>query len=70
MVSRALGLTVQSWEIRDADDFEKVFAALNKERPDGLYVSGGGQLIRANEKRIASFASRAGYRRCTAPDQV
>ena len=24
-----------------ADDFEKVFAALNKERPDGLYVSTG-----------------------------
>jgi putative ABC transport system substrate-binding protein len=70
VVSRALGLTVQSWEIRDADDFEKVFAALNKERPDGLYVSGGGQLIRANEKRIAGFALRAGYRRCTAPDQV
>ena len=27
-----------AWEIRAADDFEKVFAALNKQRPDGLYV--------------------------------
>jgi putative tryptophan/tyrosine transport system substrate-binding protein len=52
-------LTVQSWEIRNADGFEKVFAALNKDRPDGLYVSGGGQLIRANEKRIAGFALKS-----------
>ena len=36
----ALKLAVQPWEVRAADDFEKVFAALNKERPDGLYVSG------------------------------
>ena len=39
VAARALGLTVQSWEVRDADGFERVFAALNKERPDGLYVS-------------------------------
>ena len=41
VAARALGLTIQSWEVRAADDFERVFAALNKERPDGLYVSGG-----------------------------
>jgi putative tryptophan/tyrosine transport system substrate-binding protein len=41
VVARALGLTFRSWEVRDADGFEKVFAALNKERPDGLYVTGG-----------------------------
>ena len=29
---------LQPWEGRRADDFEKVFAALNKERADGLYV--------------------------------
>jgi len=52
--ARALRLTVQPWEIRDADGFEKVFAALNKERPDGLYVLGGA-LIRANGKQIAGF---------------
>jgi ABC-type uncharacterized transport system substrate-binding protein len=34
--ARALGLTIQPWEIRDADGFERVIAALNKERPDGL----------------------------------
>jgi putative tryptophan/tyrosine transport system substrate-binding protein len=58
VAARALGLTLQSWEIRD-DDFDRVFAALNKQRPDGLYVSGGGQLIRANEKRIAGFALKS-----------
>ena len=42
IAARALGLTVLSWEVRDADGFERVFAALNKERPDGLYVPGGG----------------------------
>jgi putative ABC transport system substrate-binding protein len=50
--ARALGLTVRSWEVRGADGFEKVFAALNKERPDGLYVPGGGPLINTNVKRI------------------
>ena len=41
VAARALGLTLQPWEVRAADDFEKVFAALNKQRPDGLYVSRG-----------------------------
>ena len=38
VAARALRLTIQPWEVRAADDFEKVFAALNKQRPDGLYV--------------------------------
>jgi putative ABC transport system substrate-binding protein len=54
--ARALGLTIQSLEIRSVDDFEKVFAAMAKERPDGIYVAGGGARIRANETKIASFA--------------
>jgi putative tryptophan/tyrosine transport system substrate-binding protein len=56
--ARALGLTVQPWEVRAADDFEKVFAALNKQRPDGLYVLGG-QLMNANRKRIADLALKS-----------
>jgi putative ABC transport system substrate-binding protein len=55
----ALGLTVQLWEVRDADDFERVFAALRAERPDGLYVPGG-PLTRGNEKRIVDFALTSG----------
>jgi putative tryptophan/tyrosine transport system substrate-binding protein len=54
--ARVLRLTIQPWEVRVADDFDKVFAALNKQRPDGLYVLGGGTLMRANRKRIADFA--------------
>ena len=53
--ARALELTVRSWEIPDADGFEKVFAALNKERPDGLYVTTS-PLMTANVKRSAGFA--------------
>ena len=39
--ARALRLTIQSWEVRAADGFERVFAALSKQRPDGLYVPRG-----------------------------
>jgi putative tryptophan/tyrosine transport system substrate-binding protein len=56
VAARALGLTIQLWEIRAADGFDRVFAALNKERPDGLFVPGGGQLIFNNQTRIAGFA--------------
>jgi ABC-type uncharacterized transport system substrate-binding protein len=38
VAARALKLTVQPWEVRAADGFERAFAALNKQRPDGLYV--------------------------------
>jgi putative ABC transport system substrate-binding protein len=42
VAGRALRLTIQPWEVRDADGFQRVFTALNKQRPDGLYVPGGG----------------------------
>src|SRR5262249_13422942 len=54
--TRALKVTMQPWEIRAVDDFEKVFAALNKQRPDGLYSTGAGPVMRPNEKRIVDFA--------------
>ena len=54
----ALRLTIQPWEVRDASAFEKVFAALSKERPDALFVSGG-PLINNNRKRIADFALKS-----------
>ena len=38
VAARALGLAVRSWEVRDADGFQRVFAALSKERSDGLYL--------------------------------
>ena len=66
VAARGLGLTVRSWEVRAADGFERVFAAVNKDRPDGLLVTGGTLMI-ANHKRIAGFALKSrlpsmGYR--------
>jgi putative ABC transport system substrate-binding protein len=58
VAARALGLTLQPWEVRDADGFERVFAALSKERPDGLY-STGGLVMNANQKRIVGFALKS-----------
>ena len=58
VAARALGLTVRSWEVRGADGFEKVFAALSKERPDGLYVTTG-TLMTNNPKRIVGFALKS-----------
>jgi len=58
IAARALGLTVRSWEVRDSDGFEKIFAALTKERPDGLYVTTS-PLMTANLKRTVGFASKS-----------
>ena len=57
--ARALKLTIQPWEIRAVDDFEKVFAALNKQRPDGLYALTAGPVMRPNRKRIVDFALKS-----------
>ncbi len=58
VAARALGLTIQPWEVRGADGFEKVFAAMGKQRPDGLYVLGGPLMI-IDAKRIAGFALKS-----------
>jgi putative tryptophan/tyrosine transport system substrate-binding protein len=57
--ARALKLTIQPWEIRAVGDFEKVFAALNKQRPDGLYLITTGGVMRPNQKRIVDFALKS-----------
>ena len=54
----ALKLAVQAWEVRAAASFDQVFAALSKERPDGLYVAGG-PLPNAHQKRIVAFALKS-----------
>jgi putative tryptophan/tyrosine transport system substrate-binding protein len=56
VAARALRLTLQLSEIRTADDFDSLVAAINKQSSDGLYVPAGGALINANLKRIAAFA--------------
>ena len=59
VAARALGLTIKSWEVRDADGFERVFAAINNERQDGLYVHPSGPRMFTNGKRIADFALKS-----------
>ena len=58
VAARALRLTIQPSEARDADGFEKVFAAQSKQRPNGLYVLTS-PLMRSNTKRIADFALKS-----------
>jgi putative tryptophan/tyrosine transport system substrate-binding protein len=58
LAARALGATIQPWEVRDAGGFERVFAALSKQSPEGLYVPPG-PLMAANKKRIAGFALKS-----------
>ena len=59
VAARALRLTIQPWEVRAANDFDRVFAAMGKQRPDGLYVSSSGGVINANQKRIFGFALKS-----------
>jgi putative ABC transport system substrate-binding protein len=58
VAARALRLTLQPWEVRGTDGFERVFAALGKQRPDGLYVVPG-PLMRNNRKRIVGLALKS-----------
>jgi putative ABC transport system substrate-binding protein len=54
VAARALRLTIQPWGVRDTDDFDRVFAAISKQRPDGLYAPSD-LLWRTNLKRIVNF---------------
>ncbi len=54
VAAKALKLTTQIWDASDADQLEKVIAALSKQRPDGLYVTTNA-LYRNNQKLIVDF---------------
>ena len=58
VAARALSLTVQPWAVRSRDDFERVFAEMNKQRPDGRYMLTSA-LIGDNRKRTAGFALKS-----------
>jgi putative ABC transport system substrate-binding protein len=58
IAAQALKLTLEPWEVRTADDLKKVFAALDKQRPDGIYVVGSVLMI-ANLKPISGFALKS-----------
>jgi putative ABC transport system substrate-binding protein len=55
--ARALRLTLQPREVRDADGFDRVLAALGKQRPDGLYAPGAS--TSQYGKRIVGFALKS-----------
>jgi putative ABC transport system substrate-binding protein len=58
LAARALKLTLQPWEVRAADDFDRVLVTMGKQRPDGLFVHSG-RLMNDNQKRIISFALKS-----------
>ena len=58
VAARALKLTLQPWEVGGADDFDRVFAAMGKQRPDGLLVPAE-RLWRINQKRIFDFSLKS-----------
>jgi putative tryptophan/tyrosine transport system substrate-binding protein len=58
VAARVLKLTIKLWEVRAADDFESVFVALHKQRPDGLFILGG-RLMSDNQKRIVGLALKS-----------
>jgi putative ABC transport system substrate-binding protein len=53
--SRSLNMTLQSVEVRTADDFESAFAAVLKGRPQALVV-GPGQFMFTHQKQVVEFA--------------
>ena len=55
-----LGLALRLSEVRGADSFEAVFATLEKERPDGLYVTTS-PLMTVNLKRTVNFALKSRF---------
>jgi putative ABC transport system substrate-binding protein len=59
VAARALKSTIQPWEVRGANDFEKVFAAISKWRPDGLYVPAAGPIMLVDQTRIVDFALKS-----------
>jgi putative ABC transport system substrate-binding protein len=56
--ARSLRLTILPLGVRASEEFERVFTALTKERPDGVFVSTGA-LMNTNQKRIVSFTTKS-----------
>ena len=58
VAARALQLAIQPWEVQDAGDFDRVFMAIAKQRPDALYGLQG-PLTTANMDRIVPFTLKS-----------
>jgi ABC-type uncharacterized transport system substrate-binding protein len=55
-VAKELGVSVQPLGVREPDDFEEAFAAMNHEMPDGLLMVSD-SLTRLNRKRVYDYAA-------------
>jgi putative tryptophan/tyrosine transport system substrate-binding protein len=53
-----LKLTVQAWDVRAVESYDSLFAALNKDRTDGLHLLGS-PLINNSQKQLASLALKS-----------
>jgi putative ABC transport system substrate-binding protein len=56
--ARSLRLQLQSVEVLRAEDFDRAFSAITKERAQALIMSGSNPVAFANRGQIASFAQR------------
>jgi putative ABC transport system substrate-binding protein len=57
--ARLLHVTLQPWEVRAPNDFQRIFAAMGKQRPDALYVTGAGSVLGPNQTRIMAFTLKS-----------
>jgi putative ABC transport system substrate-binding protein len=55
--ARALGVTLQSLEVRASDELERAFTAMTQERPDGLFVVAE-VLTLTHRCRVLDFAAK------------
>jgi ABC-type uncharacterized transport system substrate-binding protein len=56
--ARALGIQIQSVEVRPADDLNNVFSAMTKEHPNALFIVRT-PLIRIHIRRVVDFAAKS-----------
>ena len=64
-VAQSIGITVQPLGVREPDDFNEAFAAMNREPPDAILMVSD-SLTTLNRKRVFDFAAeRNACRRST-----
>jgi putative ABC transport system substrate-binding protein len=56
--AQALGVQLDSLEVRALDDFDRVAAALTRQRPDGLLIPGGTLFGAGLSRRIIALAAQ------------
>jgi putative ABC transport system substrate-binding protein len=57
--AEALQISVQSYDVRVADEFEAVFTTIAEARPDAMAVQGDRTLMLFNRARIVQFAAES-----------